>query len=54
MTYFYAQLFAMDASPVLVHHIRVGDPLVLGASAGAMIADTQATRDVLCLAGQGA
>ena len=38
-------------SPVLVHQVRVGDPLVLGAPAGAMIADTQSDRDVLCLAG---
>ena len=38
-------------SPVLVHQVRAGDPLVLGAPAGAMIADTQAGRDVLCLAG---
>ncbi len=38
-------------SQVLVHQLRAGDPLVLGAPAGAMIADTQADRDVLCLAG---
>jgi NAD(P)H-flavin reductase len=38
-------------SPVLVHQVRAGDPLVLGAPAGAMIADTQSNRDVLCLAG---
>jgi len=38
-------------SPILVHQVRAGDPLVLGAPAGAMIADTQSGRDVLCLAG---
>ena len=38
-------------SPVLAHQVKVGDPLVLGAPAGAMIADTQSDRDVLCLAG---
>src|SRR5712691_1319873 len=38
-------------SPVLVHQVKAGDPLVLGAPAGAMIADTQSDRDVLCLAG---
>jgi NAD(P)H-flavin reductase/hemoglobin-like flavoprotein len=38
-------------SPVLVHQVRAGDPLVLGAPAGAMIADTHSNRDVLCLAG---
>ncbi|HEX5297113.1 MAG TPA: FAD-binding oxidoreductase [Streptosporangiaceae bacterium] len=38
-------------SPVLVHQVRAGGPLVLGAPAGAMIADTQSPRDVLCLAG---
>ena len=38
-------------SPVLVHQVRAGDPLVLGAPAGAMIADTHSDRDVLCLAG---
>jgi NAD(P)H-flavin reductase/hemoglobin-like flavoprotein len=38
-------------SPVLVHQVQAGDPLVLGAPAGAMIADTQSGRDVLCLAG---
>jgi NAD(P)H-flavin reductase len=36
---------------VLVHQVRAGDPLVLGAPAGAMIADTRSGRDVLCLAG---
>ena len=39
------------SSPVLVHQVRARDPLVLGAPAGAMIADMQAARDVLCLAG---
>jgi NAD(P)H-flavin reductase/hemoglobin-like flavoprotein len=38
-------------SPILVHQIRTGDPLVLGAPAGTMVADTQSARDVLCLAG---
>ncbi len=38
-------------SPVLVHQVKAGDPLVLGAPAGAMIADTHSGRDVLCLAG---
>jgi NAD(P)H-flavin reductase/hemoglobin-like flavoprotein len=38
-------------SNALVHHLTVGDPLIVGAPAGAMTADTQSTRDVLCLAG---
>jgi NAD(P)H-flavin reductase/hemoglobin-like flavoprotein len=38
-------------SPVLVHQVRPGDPLVLGAPGGGMTADTQSDRDVLCLAG---
>jgi NAD(P)H-flavin reductase/hemoglobin-like flavoprotein len=38
-------------SPVLVHHLQAGDPLILGAPAGAMTADPLSTRDVLCLAG---
>jgi NAD(P)H-flavin reductase/hemoglobin-like flavoprotein len=38
-------------SPVLVHQVKAGDPLVLGAPAGAMVADTESARDVLCLAG---
>jgi NAD(P)H-flavin reductase len=38
-------------SQVLVNQVRAGDPLVLGAPAGAMMADSQASRDVLCLAG---
>jgi NAD(P)H-flavin reductase len=38
-------------SPILVHQVRIGDPLVLGAAAGTMTADTQSARDVLCLAG---
>jgi NAD(P)H-flavin reductase/hemoglobin-like flavoprotein len=38
-------------SPALVHHVRAGDPLVLGAPEGTMTADTDSPRDVLCLAG---
>ena len=38
-------------SPVLVHQVRRGDPLVLGAPTGTMTADTGSDRDVLCLAG---
>ncbi len=38
-------------SPALVHHVRAGDPLVLGAPDGVMTADTDSPRDVLCLAG---
>jgi len=38
-------------SPALVHHVRRGDPLVLGAPEGVMTADTESNRDVLCLAG---
>jgi NAD(P)H-flavin reductase/hemoglobin-like flavoprotein len=38
-------------SHALVHHVRPGDPLVLGAPAGEMTADTASPRDVLCLAG---
>jgi NAD(P)H-flavin reductase/hemoglobin-like flavoprotein len=38
-------------SPVLVHQVQAGDPLVLGAPAGVMTADRQSARDVLCLAG---
>jgi NAD(P)H-flavin reductase len=38
-------------SHALVHHIAIGDPLVLGAPSGAMTVDTSSTRDVLCLAG---
>lgn len=38
-------------SNALVHHVGVGDPLVVGAPAGDMTADTGSTRDVLCLAG---
>jgi NAD(P)H-flavin reductase/hemoglobin-like flavoprotein len=38
-------------SPVLVHHVRAGDSLLLGAPAGVMTADTESARDVLCLAG---
>jgi NAD(P)H-flavin reductase/hemoglobin-like flavoprotein len=38
-------------SPALVHHVRAGDPLVLGAAEGTMTANTDSPRDVLCLAG---
>jgi NAD(P)H-flavin reductase/hemoglobin-like flavoprotein len=38
-------------SPALVHHVRAGDPLVLGAPEGTMTAKTDSPRDVLCLAG---
>jgi NAD(P)H-flavin reductase/hemoglobin-like flavoprotein len=38
-------------SPILVHQVRAGDPLVLGAAGGTMTADTRSPRDVLCLAG---
>ena len=38
-------------SPALVHHVRPGDPLVLGAPEGTMTANTDSPRDVLCLAG---
>src|SRR6202050_3433335 len=38
-------------SPTLVHHVQVADPLVIGAPAGTMTADTASARDVLCLAG---
>jgi NAD(P)H-flavin reductase len=38
-------------SPLLVHQVRPGDPLVLGAPAGTMTVDTRSPRDVLCLAG---
>jgi NAD(P)H-flavin reductase/hemoglobin-like flavoprotein len=38
-------------SAALVHHVTVGDTLLLGAANGAMTADTTSTRDVLCLAG---
>jgi NAD(P)H-flavin reductase/hemoglobin-like flavoprotein len=38
-------------SPLLVHDIRPGDPLLLGAPAGTMTVDTRSPRDVLCLAG---
>jgi NAD(P)H-flavin reductase len=38
-------------SSVLVHQVRAGDPLVLGAPAGTMTADMRSSRDVLCLAG---
>jgi NAD(P)H-flavin reductase/hemoglobin-like flavoprotein len=38
-------------SAALVHHVAVGDTLLLGAPAGSMTADPAAARDVLCLAG---
>lgn len=38
-------------SHALVHHVAAGDPLILGAPGGQMIADTSSHRDVLCLAG---
>jgi NAD(P)H-flavin reductase len=38
-------------SHALVHHVALGDPLVLGAPSGEMTVDTSSTRDVLCLAG---
>ena len=38
-------------SHALVYHVKTGDPLVLSAPSGMMIADTRSARDVLCLAG---
>jgi NAD(P)H-flavin reductase len=38
-------------SPLLVQHVRPGDPLLLGAPGGTMTLDTRSPRDVLCLAG---
>jgi NAD(P)H-flavin reductase/hemoglobin-like flavoprotein len=38
-------------SAALVHHVTVGDTLLLGAADGVMTADTASGRDVLCLAG---
>ena len=38
-------------STALVHHCGPGDTVFLGAAAGRMTADTQSSRDVLCLAG---
>jgi NAD(P)H-flavin reductase/hemoglobin-like flavoprotein len=38
-------------SAAMVHHVAVGDTLLLGAADGAMTADTASGRDVLCLAG---
>jgi NAD(P)H-flavin reductase len=38
-------------SATLVHHVRAGDTLLLGAAAGTMTADVASGRDVLCLAG---
>jgi NAD(P)H-flavin reductase/hemoglobin-like flavoprotein len=38
-------------SNTLVHHLKPGDTLILGASGGRMTADTESARPVLCLAG---
>ena len=38
-------------SAALVHHVAVGDTLLLGAPAGSMTVDPASGRDVLCLAG---
>ncbi len=38
-------------SASLVHHVRVGDTLLLGAASGAMTLDPDSDRDLLCLAG---
>lgn len=38
-------------SHALVHHVRPGDPLILGAPGGQMAADLKSDRDLLCLAG---
>ncbi len=38
-------------SASLVHHVRAGDTLLLGAAAGAMTLDPDSDRDLLCLAG---
>jgi ferredoxin-NADP reductase len=38
-------------SPVLVHQVQPGDPLILGAPEGTMTADLRSPRHVLCLAG---
>jgi NAD(P)H-flavin reductase/hemoglobin-like flavoprotein len=38
-------------SNALVHRVKAGDPLILGAPAGAMTADLDSPRDLLCLAG---
>ncbi len=38
-------------SGTLVHHVTVGDTLLLGAAAGSMTADLTSQRDILCLAG---
>jgi NAD(P)H-flavin reductase len=38
-------------SASLVHHVRVGDTLLLGAAAGTMTLDPDSDRDLLCLAG---
>jgi ferredoxin-NADP reductase/hemoglobin-like flavoprotein len=38
-------------SASLVHHVRAGDTLLLGAAAGTMTLDPDSDRDLLCLAG---
>jgi NAD(P)H-flavin reductase len=38
-------------SASLVHHVQVGDTLLLGAAAGTMTLDPDSDRDLLCLAG---
>jgi NAD(P)H-flavin reductase/hemoglobin-like flavoprotein len=38
-------------SATLVHHVAVGDTLLLGAAAGSMTAALSSQRDILCLAG---
>ena len=38
-------------SHALVHHLAVGDPLIIGAPAGTMTADLNSARNLLCLAG---
>jgi NAD(P)H-flavin reductase/hemoglobin-like flavoprotein len=38
-------------STTLVHHVAVGDTLLLGAATGPMTADLASQRDILCLAG---
>jgi NAD(P)H-flavin reductase/hemoglobin-like flavoprotein len=38
-------------SASLVHHVRAGDTLLLGAAAGVMTLDPDSDRDLLCLAG---
>jgi len=38
-------------SPILVHQVQAGDPLILGAPGGTMTPEAGSSRDVLCLAG---